>query len=209
MAQRSIDLDLGELRRSERETGVVIPFPSRGGRLRVIGRVASNVVLGIVAALALAVAVVSVGPRFLPYQVLPVLTGSMEPAIPTGSVAVMIPVRAEELAVGDVITFHHPNDPRSYVTHRIAAIEDDAGTRTLVTKGDANALPDAWRVVASGGGWRYAFAIPQVGRALLEFESSALRYLAFALPLLALAAVSLVEIWRPRPRLAQPAARTA
>lgn len=174
-----------------------------------MARVAANAFVVVAAVMAAGVAVISVGPRFLPYQVLPVLTGSMEPAIPTGSVAVVVPIRADEIVVGDIVTFHHPNDPRSYVTHRVLAIEDDGVTRTLETKGDANAVPDAWRVVASGGGWRYAFAIPHLGRALLGFEASPLRFAVFALPLLALAALSLIEIWRPRPRRAQPVAQAA
>ncbi len=181
--------------------GVVRPFPAPRARApgRRAWRVLGNAAFTVVSGLALAVGVVSVGPRFLPYQMLPVLTGSMEPAIPTGALAVVVPVRGDELVPGDVITFHHPRDPRAYVTHRIAAIEEDGGARAFVTKGDANALPDAWRVMDTGTGWRYAFAVPAVGAVVAGVGSSPLHSAVFALSLLALAAIALHEIWRPRP----------
>jgi signal peptidase len=192
------------------QLSVVIPFPRRAERslglpLRTIG----NVAFGAAVALAIAVAIVAVGPRFLPYQVLPVLTGSMEPALPTGALAVVVPVNADELAVGDIITFHHPHAARTYVTHRIASIEGAGASRSFVTKGDANALPDSWRIVATGTGWRYAFAIPVIGGLIVAFEASPLRFALFALPLLGLALIALFEIWRPRMRELRPAAAQA
>jgi signal peptidase len=192
------------------QLSVVVPFPRRASvplelPLRAIG----NAVFGAAVALAIAVGLIAVGPRFLPYQVLPVLTGSMEPALPTGALALVLPVDAQDLAVGDVITFHHPQVPHTYVTHRIVAIDGAGQSRTFVTKGDANALPDAWRIVATGSGWRYAFSIPLVGGAIVAFEASPLRFALFALPLVGLALIALLEIWRPRTRELRPAAQAA
>ena len=191
------------------QLSVVIPFPQRE-RASVApapGRVIGNVVFGAVLALGVVAGTLTVGPRFLPYQVLPVLTGSMQPAVPTGSLAIVVPVRAEELVVGDVITFERPQGVHTYVTHRIVAIEDDG--RALVTKGDANALEDPWRVVATGTGWRFAFAVPEVGRWIVAYEASPLRAALFVVPLAALAALALFQIWRPRPRAARPLAQAA
>jgi len=171
--------------------------------------VIGNALFAMSAALALGAGILAVGPRVLPYQALPVLTGSMEPAIPTGSLAIVTPVRGEELAVGDVITFHHPNAPTAYVTHRIVAIEGDGASRAFATKGDANALPDAWQVKGTGTGWRYAFAVPFVGGAIVALTATPLRFALFAIPLLALALLALAEIWRPRQRAPQRLARTA
>ena len=172
-------------------------------------RAIGNAAFGVAIVLGVAVAAIAIGPRFLPYHVLPVLTGSMEPALPTGALAVMVPVSADELAAGDVITFHHPVATRSYVTHRIVAIDGAGASRSLVTKGDANALPDAWRIAATGTGWRYAFSIPVVGGLIVAFEASPLRFALFALPLLGLALIALYEIWQPRPRKLRPAAQAA
>jgi signal peptidase len=193
------------------QLSIVIPFPRRArtrvapGLTRTLGNLAFAIVLG----LGLVAGALTVGPRFLPYQVLPVLTGSMEPVIPTGSLAVVVPVRGEELAVGDVITFERPQSPRTYITHRIVAIEDAGGGRALVTKGDANVLEDPWRVVGDGTGWRFAFTLPLVGGWIVAYETSPLRVALFVLPLVALAGLGLFEIWRPRPyeirRVAQAA----
>src|SRR5438876_10663864 len=104
--------------------GVVVRFHRRGAR-GTFRRILANAAFGAVVALSLAVGLASVGPRFLPYQVLPVLTGSMEPGIPTGALILVTAVGADELRVGDVITFQHPLQPRAYVTHRIVSIEQD------------------------------------------------------------------------------------
>lgn len=172
-------------------------------------RLATRGLFATLVALAAVLALVTVGPRVLPYQALPVLTGSMEPAIPTGALAVIVPVRGEEVAVGDVITFNHPLRAEAYLTHRVVDIAEGSSGRTFGTKGDANALPDEWRVSGSSGGWRLAFAIPSVGAVLLAVWSSEVRLTLFVCSLFALAALALLEIWRPRQRKVRPAVRTA
>lgn len=191
--------------------GIVLTFPRvRTARPpRRVLRVATRALFVVAVALGAGLAAVTVGPRILPYQALPVLTGSMEPAIPTGSLAVVVPVRGADVAVGDVITFTHPLRPSAYVTHRVAAIDEGPSGRVFVTQGDANALPDEWRVSGDGDGWRLAFALPWLGGMLVAFATSALRVLLLAVPMVALAALALVEIWRPRPREVHPAARAA
>jgi signal peptidase len=117
----------------------------------------------VLSALALAVAGLTVGPMFLPYRTTVVLTGSMAPRLPVGSLLVLRPARAETLQVGDVIAFTRPDQPGTVVTHRIVGIEPGQGGRQFVTKGDNNGVPDAWRVPASGAGWRLAVGIPRAG----------------------------------------------
>ncbi len=74
-----------------------------------------------------------------------VSSGSMEPAIKTGSIIVVKPVGTYK--VGDVITFK-PNvyrdeqTPPTSTTHRIHEIKEDHGVEIFVTKGDANDQPD-------------------------------------------------------------------
>jgi signal peptidase len=70
-------------------------------------------------------------------------TGSMDPTIPTGSVAVVREIRAEEIRIGDVVTVDRPGDLP--VTHRVTTIgetEGSPGARTITMKGDANASAD-------------------------------------------------------------------
>ncbi|MGN0355497.1 MAG: signal peptidase I [Muricoprocola sp.] len=73
-----------------------------------------------------------------------ITSGSMEPSIHTGSV---IYVREEAdidmLEVGTVITYVL-NDSQTKVTHRILSIDRENGV--VITKGDANEIPDAHAV---------------------------------------------------------------
>jgi signal peptidase len=149
------------------------------------------------AVLATVVLALTVGPRFLPYQTYTVLSGSMEPTLPIGSVIVTVPAQAEELKVGDVITIANPQHAGTLVTHRIFSVESSAQGRGFKTKGDANQAPDSWIVPANGGGWRYAFAIPYLGYILSALQSGLGRLVLLILPTLLLGGLLLVEIWRP------------
>ena len=72
-----------------------------------------------------------------------VLTGSMGPSMPPGTLVIVRDVDPATIAVGDVITFMpHENDP-SVVTHRVVGVGVDmTGAPTYTTQGDANAAPD-------------------------------------------------------------------
>jgi signal peptidase len=72
----------------------------------------------------------------------PVYTGSMEPAIPVGSVVVIKPADPETLKVGDIICFKTEAEYPKTVTHRIIGITSQG----FITKGDANEDPDQWIV---------------------------------------------------------------
>ncbi|MFC7464345.1 signal peptidase I [Brachybacterium sp. GCM10030252] len=68
-------------------------------------------------------------------------TGSMEPAIPQGSLAVVREVPASEVGVGDVVTVERGE--RLPITHRVTSIEPAADARWEITmQGDANPGPD-------------------------------------------------------------------
>ena len=72
-----------------------------------------------------------------------VMSGSMEPAIPVGSIVIVKRVDAEDVKVGDVIAFQRGE---SKTIHRVVekAFEDDSFH--FKTKGDANEDPDPWIV---------------------------------------------------------------
>ena len=75
--------------------------------------------------------------RLAGYEPYGVISGSMEPAIPTGSLVLVHEEPPSELEAGDVVAFLSNG---SIVTHRIIEVDEDA--RTLVTQGDANPVPD-------------------------------------------------------------------
>jgi signal peptidase len=87
----------------------------------------------------------------------PVYTGSMEPAIPVGSVVVIKPVDPETLKIGDIICFTL-TEPTS-ITHRIANVTDEG----FITKGDANEDPDQWTVRKENVIGKVIFTIPFIG----------------------------------------------
>ena len=97
-------------------------------------------------------------PRAAGMRLYAVRTGSMEPAIPTGSLVVLKPTGGETLAPGQVITFREADG--SVVTHRIVSI-DAAGS--ITTQGDANNTPDLATTTAANVIGRVVFHIPAVG----------------------------------------------
>lgn len=97
-----------------------------------------NVISGLLAVVLLALAGVLIVPYLMGYTELAVLTGSMQPTLPVGTLIYVKEVEPETLQVGDVVTYRLDSD--TMVTHRVVEIDPDA--QTLTTQGDANADPD-------------------------------------------------------------------
>src|SRR6185312_15120341 len=111
----------------------------KGRLLSIAGNVLFAAIALLIGGVILALTVL---PPVLRYQTYVVLSGSMEPAIRTGSVIVATAVDPKTLQVGDVITFLTA-DGQENITHRIAAIHGDAqGHVSFITKGDANSVED-------------------------------------------------------------------
>jgi len=68
-----------------------------------------------------------------------ILSGSMEPSVGTGDLAIVGPTTWGDLRVGDIIIFNSTYRD-GQVCHRI--IEIDISNQTIQTKGDANEDPD-------------------------------------------------------------------
>lgn len=95
------------------------------------------------------------------YRVLSVLSGSMEPAIHTGSVVVVAP--ASNYKIGDVITFGEISKTKTPTTHRVKDIKIVGGQMIYITKGDANNTEDSKEVAQSEVKGRVFFSIPYLG----------------------------------------------
>lgn len=131
--------------------------------LRFLARVAGWVV--ILSALGvLAVSVVI--PRLAGATPYTVLTGSMSPAMPPGTLVVVRPVAPEEIGIGTVVTYQLESGKPTVVTHRVVAQRfDGKGRPAFRTQGDANDVPDAkWVLPAQIRGERW-YSVPYVGRA--------------------------------------------
>ncbi|NPC97110.1 signal peptidase I [Nocardioides sp. zg-DK7169] len=95
---------------------------------------------------------------------LTVLTGSMAPVHDPGDIVVVRPAAAEDLRVGDVITFEAVEGEPRLITHRIAALVGAGGRPAFLTRGDANPVADPEPVLAEQVRGRVWYAVPQVGR---------------------------------------------
>ncbi|WRS27714.1 signal peptidase I [Oscillospiraceae bacterium MB08-C2-2] len=97
-------------------------------------------------------------PQLLGWEQFTVLTGSMEPALPVGSLIVVRPVEKENIAVGDIITFY-ASGGNEVVTHRALEVTADS----IITQGDANNTPDPSPVNYNHIKGKLFVAIPLLG----------------------------------------------
>jgi signal peptidase len=132
---------------------------------RTTGRVVRYVTQIALASVAVAAALLLVGPRLLDWQGVIVLTGSMEPALDTGGVAFVDRVPPEKIGVGDIMTFTRP-DSRQQVTHRVTEVTATSDGPQFRTKGDANDTPDGWTVTSRQVVGKVRFALPRLGGAV-------------------------------------------
>jgi signal peptidase len=137
--------------------------------VRLAGRLALR------AGLALAVLVllaIGVGPWTGAYRTTTVLTGSMRPGMPPGSVAVISPVAPSTLRVGDVVTYQAPVADHRVVTHRVVRIVEPGEHPVIQTKGDANNAPDPWLArITSAPAWKRRAVIPYLGTVIRLMRS--------------------------------------
>ncbi len=170
-----------------------------------VGALANYVVTTLLVIAVTALLVVNVGPLFLPYRLYTVLSGSMEPTIPVGSLVVLRQAGAAEIRTGDIITFSPPGHAAQMVTHRVVSITRDAetGQPQFITKGDANAVSDDWHIPAQGTGLLYVLHVPLLGYAFAMLQSSIGRICFILAPAMLLAAVVLNDSWKAPPRSAR------
>jgi signal peptidase I len=170
-----------------------------GDRLtRVVRSLAQRASQAVLAAALVAVALVAIGPLTGTYRVLTVLTGSMAPGMPVGSVAVVRPVEPASVKVGDVITYQAPLADHRVVTHRVVAVLESGPHPVLRTKGDANISPDPWTARLVGApAWRRVAVLPFAGTAIRALRSKLLHRLTIQLVPLLLLLAMLAAIWFP------------
>lgn len=95
---------------------------------------------------------------------LAVLSPSMEPTLPVGTLVVVQPSSPESVRLGDVITYQlKPGEP-TLVTHRVVEVRSMSnGEYEFLTKGDANGAVDPTVVTEAqlkGKAW---YSVPLVG----------------------------------------------
>ncbi|MGB3885378.1 signal peptidase I [Gordonia sp. (in: high G+C Gram-positive bacteria)] len=154
-----------------------------------IKTIASYTLLAVAVAL---LAVLVVIPRLTGSTAYTVLTGSMQPTYPPGTLIVVKPTPGENLAAGDVITFQPKSGDPSVVTHRIVSIVYDAkGVQKFITKGDANNVTDETQLVAEQIRGRLIYSVPYLGRLNSVLSGSTRSVLLF----LAAGALGVYALW--------------
>lgn len=150
--------------------------------------------LAFAAFVVLLLGVIVVLPRVTHGAALTVLTGSMRPTLPVGSVVIERPVKAQALRVGDIATYQQTPGRSVYITHRIAAIDTSTTPTTFTFKGDANRVADPLPVPATAIRGKVWFDVPYVGRLRQTSVGGGLRSAALLLGVLGLGAYSISNL---------------
>jgi len=123
-----------------------------------------------------------------------VISGSMEPAIQTGSVVIVRPIVPDTIRKGDIIMFSSL-DMKSLTTHRVVNAENEPTLR-FITNGDANKNSDITPIVPGQIVGIVAVTIPYLG-ILTQFIKTPLGFtLFFLIPAMILIGREVLDLWR-------------
>ena len=126
------------------------------------GRIILPALCGIVGTLIIVLVIAALLPttlsRFMGFEVYNVVSGSMAPSIPVGSMVFVKPTDWQEIEAGDVIAYESGG---SVVTHRVKESRFVEGD--FVTKGDANENEDLTAVPYSALIGRVEWSVPYLG----------------------------------------------
>lgn len=108
-------------------------------------------------------------PDFLGYKPFIVLSGSMEPTINTGDIAIIKKCTPEELKEGDIIAFR---SGKSVITHRIIEIKKNENEIKLITKGDNNNSEDRYPIDLENVEGIFVYRIPKLGNFAMFLQTT-------------------------------------
>ena len=161
-------------------------------------RSGNMIVLDIVIAVLAVCLVAAIGARLAGVQAFSVLTGSMEPNIPQGSLVVTVPCEINDVHEGDVVSFVL-NEQLDVVTHRVVSVDRQEGMVT--TRGDANNANDAPSLWGNVVG-KVVFTVPGVGYAMMWLNSTSGRIIALTAVAVVVLLCCLIHVIR-RPRIVE------
>jgi len=113
-----------------------------------------------------------------------ILTSSMQPTYPPGTLIIVKPVEPDEIRIGDAITYQLESGKPEVVTHRVISIAAGDDGKTFVTQGDNNAIADAEAVLpvqVRGAVW---YSVPYIGFANTVVNGEARAWIVPALAVL-------------------------
>jgi signal peptidase I len=118
---------------------------------------------------------------FLGYRPMVVRSGSMVPTLGIGDVVVSDWVRVDQIRPGEIVTFPANIVRPDLITHRVQRVQLRGDTARVVTKGDANEVPESWSLPRSTLVGHVDWRIPKIGRLLVVLGESSTRWLLLAL----------------------------
>ena len=160
-----------------------------------------NWLSGIVVTLVVLLAIALVGVRLVGLQPFVVLSGSMEPNYPVGSLIYVQSVDYKQLQVDDPITYMISQN--TVVTHRIIEVlvdEEDPNTIRYFTQGDANDVPDGTSVHYKNIIGKPVFTIPYLGYLSNYIQNPPGTYVAIAVGALLILLVFLPDVFADEER---------
>ncbi|BDI23059.1 signal peptidase I [Herbiconiux sp. L3-i23] len=118
-------------------------------------------VLALVVAIGLAAVVVPMVAGATP---LTVLTRSMEPTLPPGTLVVVRPTPVDQIRIGDVLTYQIESGKADVISHRVIEVRSGSdGLTTFITKGDNNDAADTEPVIPAQIKGTVWYSIPWIG----------------------------------------------
>lgn len=155
-----------------------------------------NILSTVILAIMIVIAAVLLVPYAFGYQTLAVLSGSMEPAYPVGSVVFVKKLAPQEVHVGDAITFQL--NENTVATHRVVKI--DTEKHQFITKGDANNTEDGPTDFNNLVGRAATTAIPYLGYLSVNIKTPAGIMACTGVVMIILLLVFLPEIVQSKPK---------
>lgn len=128
------------------------------------------------------------------YQIRIVKSGSMEPAIHTGSIVVIKPQAG--YGIGDIVTFGDAAKGAMPTTHRITDVRVESGSYFFKTKGDANDTADSGEVPQSAIVGKALFSVPYAGFVIDAARKPIGFFFLIILPALIIAVEEISGIWK-------------
>lgn len=110
-------------------------------------------------------------PRLAGYKIYSVISGSMEPEIPIGSLVYIKSAELKSIMEKDVIAFYGGRDSNAIITHRV--VNNNVVTGEIITKGDANQTVDRNPVSYSDVIGKVEYVIPKIGQLAQVFTGRA------------------------------------
>jgi signal peptidase len=159
-------------------------------------KTARKVTVGLIAGSTVAFALAYATLTVVGFKPVAVYSGSMEPTIPVGGLALDRAIPARDVHRGDVITFSDPYVKGRLVTHRVIDILQTPHGLAFRTKGDANPGRDPWTIRLAGQVGRVSFSVPIAGYILFYAHTREVRGALISLAALVLMFGMLRWIWR-------------